>query len=476
MQGDPPSARFASTSPASGGGKSSVDVGQSIDDGPWTGFQKRGVLLAALAILLDGFDGQLIGYAIPVIIQEWGVSREAFAPVVAAGLIGMGIGSVIAGYISDRLGRRVAIIGSVLLFGVATSAIGFSENLATIALLRFVAGLGIGGALPTCTTMSAELTPARRRTLAITGTIVCVPLGGMLAGVYAGNILPEFGWRVLFWAGGALPALLSLVLIAFLPESPRFLVRRPSRWRELKSLLARMSRPVDESAVFTDAAEQRLERREGFLALFQADRIRDTVALWVAFFLSLLSVYTAFSWLPTMLTSEGLNVGIGAAGLAAYNLGGVIGALACAVAITRFGSRWPIAVACGGGALSAFFLQGASIADTNLLILGLGIHGLFVNGAQSTMFVLCAYVYPTNVRATGTASAMGFGRLGAILSAFAGAAVISAGGADAYFGMLALAMTGVLIALMAVKNHVPAFGSGIANTGGAEIPRMKAIR
>ncbi len=182
---------------------------QSIDDGPWTGFQKRGVLLAALAILLDGFDGQLIGYAIPVIIQEWGVSREAFAPVVAAGLIGMGIGSVIAGYISDRLGRRVAIIGSVLLFGVATSAIGFSENLATIALLRFVAGLGIGGALPTCTTMSAELTPARRRTLAITGTIVCVPLGGMLAGVYAGTILPEFGWRVLFWAGGALPALLS---------------------------------------------------------------------------------------------------------------------------------------------------------------------------------------------------------------------------------------------------------------------------
>jgi AAHS family 4-hydroxybenzoate transporter-like MFS transporter len=126
-------------------------------------------------------------------------------------------------------------------------------------------------------------------------------------------------------------------------------------------------------------------------------------------------------------------------------------------------------VASAGGALSAFFLQGTLVADTNLLILGLGIHGLFVNGAQSTMFVLCAHVYPTNVRATGTASAMGFGRLGAILSAFAGAAVISAGGANAYFGMLALAMTGVMIALMVVKNHIPALGHGAAETAGAKI-------
>ena len=104
-------------------------------------------------------------------------------------------------------------------------------------------------------------------------------------------------------------------------------------------------------------------------------------------------------------------------------------------------------------------MQNTAIGDTTLLILGLGLHGLFVNGAQSTMFVLCAHVYPTNVRATGTASAMAFGRLGAILSAFAGAAIISAGGAEAYFAMLGIAMSGVLIALMAVKNHIPALGS-----------------
>src|SRR5689334_4874021 len=138
-----------------------IDVGESIDSGPWTTFQKLGVLLAALSIVLDGFDGQLIGYAIPVIIQEWGVSREDFALVVATGLVGMGFGSALAGYVCDRFGRRIAIIGSVLLFGVATSCIGFAENLASIALFRFLAGLGIGGALPSASTIAAELTPMK---------------------------------------------------------------------------------------------------------------------------------------------------------------------------------------------------------------------------------------------------------------------------------------------------------------------------
>ena len=434
---------------------SEVDVGESIDSGPWTWFQKLGVLLAALSIVLDGFDGQLIGFAIPVIIQEWDVTRENFAPVVAAGLIGMGFGSALAGYVCDRFGRRIAIIGSVLLFGLATSCIGFAENLASIALFRFLAGLGIGGALPSASTIAAELTPAKRRTLAISATIVCVPLGGMLAGVYAGYILPTLGWRTLFWLGGLFPAMLSIVLIALLPESPRFLVRRQERWDELRSLLARMSRPVDGRAVFIDAAEQKLEHRAGVRALFQGDRVRDTLALWAAFFLSLFAVYTAFSWLPAMLASEGANIAIAAGGLTAYNLGGVFGALICAVAITRFGSRWPIVLCCAGGALSAFVLEGASIANTTLVILGLGLHGLFVNAAQTTMFALSAHVYPTNVRATGTASAMAFGRLGAILSAFAGAAIISAGGAQAYFGMLGVAMSGVMIALMLVRNHIP---------------------
>lgn len=144
-------------------------------------------------------------------------------------------------------------------------------------------------------------------------------------------------------------------------------------------------------------------------------------------------------------------------GLTAYNLGGVFGALICALAITRFGSRWPLLVCCAGGCASAFFLRGVDVAShTSLLVIGLGVHGLFVNAVQSTMYALCAYVYPTRVRATGLASALAFGRLGAILSAFAGAVVITVGGASLYLAMLGVAMLLVLISLSQVRNHIPA--------------------
>jgi AAHS family 4-hydroxybenzoate transporter-like MFS transporter len=327
------------------------------------------------------------------------------------------------------------------MFGAATCSIGFAPNAVTIAALRFAAGLGIGGALPSATTMTAEFTPARIRTLAVTATIVCYPFGGMIAGLFASVVLPTYGWRGLFWIGGTFPIALSALLYCTLPESPRFLARRVSRWPELCKLLSRMGRPTPGDTAFVDAAEQRAEQHAGFSSLFDAGRARDTIAIWAAFFMCLLAVYSAFSWLPTMLASEGMSPEIAGSGLTAYNLGGVFGALICAVAITRLGSRWPLAVCCVGAAASAYLLQ-----------------GVFVNAVQSTMYALCAYVYPTVVRATGTASALAFGRIGAILSSFVGAAVITAGGASAYLTLLGSAMAATLVALMTVRRHIPRVG------------------
>ena len=441
--------------PSASHGRHNTDIGRLLDEGPFTWTQKWVILLAALSIVVDGFDGQLIGFAIPSLIKEWGITRSAFAPAVAAGLVGMGIGSACAGLFADRFGRRLAVIASVFVFGVATVAIGFAPDVMTIAGLRFLAGLGIGGALPSSTTMTAEFTPVHRRTLAVTATIVCVPLGGMLAGLFAGAVLPHYGWRALFWIGGTLPMALGVLLLISLPESPRYLARHPARWKELRTLLARFGHLVAQDEAFTDLREKAAEKQAGFLALFRAGRARDTLAIWCAFFMCLLAVYSAFSWLPTMLSAEGLSPAIAGSGLTAYNLGGVIGALTCAFAITRLGSRWPLIVCCAGAALSAFALRGLNVVEhTEWLIFGLGVHGLFVNAVQSTMYALCAFVYPTNVRATGTASALAFGRLGAILSAFAGAMVITAGGAAAYLSMLGAAMLVVLAALWTVRQHI----------------------
>lgn len=369
----------------------------------------------------------------------------------------MGIGSAFAGLLADRFGRRGAVMVSVMVFGLATFCIGFAANLWQIGALRFIAGLGIGGALPSSTTVAAEFTPARRRTLAITATIVCVPLGGMLADLFAGLVLPNLGWRALFFLGGALAVLLGFLLLIILPETPRFLARRPARWAELRRLVGRMSHPVAADIVFTDLSEQRIEKREGFLALFEKGRARDTIALWCAFFLNLLAVYSAFTWLPAMLTSEGLDVAIAGSGLTAYNFGGVLGALTCAMAITRYGSRWPLLLCSFLGAATALYLTRVNIAlEASILIAGFGVQGFFANAVQSTMYAVCAYVYPTSVRATGTASALAFGRLGAILSAFAGATVITVGGKDGYLLMLGVAMIGLTLALAIVGRHIPA--------------------
>ena len=197
--------------------QSTYDVTAILDQGPWSGTQKMAVIFAALAIILDGFDGQLIGFAIPVLIKDWGLTSSNFTPVVAAGLVGMATGSVLGGYIGDRYGRRVALIFWFLLFGAATCCIGLSPNLLTLGLLRFIAGLGIGGTLPAASTIAAEFTPARSRAVSVTATIVCFPLGGMLAGFFAAYVLPNFGWRALFLCGGTIPVLFAFVLMAVVP-------------------------------------------------------------------------------------------------------------------------------------------------------------------------------------------------------------------------------------------------------------------
>lgn len=436
-----------------------VDIGHTLDYGPFSGLQKMVVLMAALSIILDGFDGQLIGFAIPVIIKEWGIERSAFAPAVATGLVGMAIGSAFAGYMADRFGRRLVIAASVALFGATTIAIGFAPNIGAITVLRFIAGLGIGGALPSASTLTAEFTPLKHRTVAVTGTIVSYPLGGMLAGLFAGYVLPSLGWRAMFWIGGSLPLLYSLVLLARLPESPRHMARQPAQWPRLRSLLARMERPTAIDAPFVDAVEQSAGQRQsaGFAALFKEGLARDTLAIWMGFFMVMLASYSAFSWLPSMLTAEGLPVSMASSGLTAYNLGGVLGALGCAWAMSRHGSRWPLIVACAGAAASALALKGVDFhQDASLLMLGLGVHGMFVNGVQAPMYALCAYVYATHIRATGTAAGLAFGRLGAILSSFAGAAIITSSGAQGYLSLLGYAMLAALVALFVVKRHIRA--------------------
>ena len=163
------------------------------------------------------------------------------------------LGGIAGGLLGDRRGRRTALLASVLWFAALTLAVAFVGTLQALTLVRFLAGIGLGAAMPNAAALASEYVPRRQRPFAITLTIVCIPLGGFLAGLLAGQVVPAYGWRMLFMAGGAIPIALALVLAGVLPESPRYLVGQRHRWPELRALLRRIGHPVAEGAAFVEA-------------------------------------------------------------------------------------------------------------------------------------------------------------------------------------------------------------------------------
>jgi AAHS family 4-hydroxybenzoate transporter-like MFS transporter len=440
-----------------------VDIGYLLDEGAWTGYQRWLVALTAATIIFDGADNQLLGASLPVIMREWGLARAAFAPALAAGLFGMMIGGALAGVFGDRVGRKRALIASVIVFGVATAMSGLTGSVGELTLLRLVAGVGLGGALPNGAALSAEFVPRRRRTIAVTLTIVCVPLGATLAAFFALRLLPAVGWRALFIGGGAIPVVVGVLAIWLLPESPRYLAAHGSRTAELVGLLRRMGHDVDAAASFIDGTDRR--GSGGVAALLSPDYRRDTIALWAAFLSCLLGVYLGFNWIPAMLTGVGLPAAMGGTGLTANNLGGVIGAVCGALFVGRAGSRRVMLTLAAAAVVSSIATAWVpfSAAHSALLMVGsIALVGTFTNATQTALYALCAQVYPTRMRATGLGTAVAIGRIGAVLSSYAGAAALDRGGPRAFFLLTAVAMAAVFVSLVAMTRHIPADAAAAA--------------
>jgi AAHS family 4-hydroxybenzoate transporter-like MFS transporter len=438
-----------------------VDVGSILDDGKWGGYQKLLVFATALIIVLDGLDNQVFGPAISVLMKDWNLPRTAFTPVLTSGMIGMMVGGAIGGIVGDRMGRRVALLGSILWFGLLTLLLPISTTPTMLMVLRFLAGLGLGGAMPNAAALSSEYVPTRHRPFAVTLTIVCIPFGGSLAGFLAAKVLPQWGWHVLFYLCGAAPLVLAGILFKVLPESPRFMARRKERWSELAALLRRLGHAVPADAVFADTREKAV-KQASVRELFVPEYVRDTVALCGSFFFCLLSVYMGTNWLSPMLTGAKFNVETASYGLTAFNFGGVVGAILGAALIVRFGSRVSMLTMAAGAIAGAGILAIMQIGPDNTLAVFamLAWTGGLINAVQTTMYALAAHVYPTSVRATGVGTAVAFGRIGGVVSPTLGSWALAAGGGSQYFTVIAGTMTLALVALALVRHHVPGRSSG----------------
>src|SRR5688572_2084533 len=219
-----------------------IDIGAAIDAGRWSGYQKLLIFGTALTIILDGVDNQILPNAIPYIAPEWfpDMPRPAASAqlrsALAWGPAGMMIGGLMGGVIGDKFGRRTALLLSVITFAVLTFLVAFIDSVAMLSALRFLAGVGLGGAMPNAASLASEYVPRRSRPFAVTLTIVCIPLGGFVASTMTRMIAPEYGCQGLFITGGIVPLFLAAVLFVVLPESPRYLAPRRERWGALTKL------------------------------------------------------------------------------------------------------------------------------------------------------------------------------------------------------------------------------------------------
>jgi len=402
---------------------SSVDVAGFIDAQPVGGFQIRLLLTCAAVLFLDGFDTTAIGYVAPSLAKEWGLTKGALGPVFSAGLFGLMIGALLFGPLADRIGRKKIIIFSTLAFGIGALVTAFAKDVNTLLAIRFLTGLGLGGAMPNTIALTSEFSPHRRRATMVMAMFCGFSLGAALGGFVAAGLIPHFGWRSVFVVGGVAPLLLVPVLALKLPESVRFLALTGRGDARVAQLLGR----INPKAAFAAATRFVVHEPElvgmPVLHLFRAGRTLVTLLLWMVFFMSLLDLYFLSNWLPTVLNDLGASVSEAAAIGSMLQVGGVVATFALGNIIDRFSFRalallYFIAVF----AVGAIGQLGHSVA---LVTMAIFVAGFCIVGGQIAANALAAGFYPTSVRASGVGWALGIGRVGSIIGPLVGGALMT---------------------------------------------------
>lgn len=393
------------------------------------------VILVACIMLLDGYDMQAAAFAAPAIRADWGVAAAALGPMLAAALVGMAIGTAIGGYIGDRYGRRPALLVGVLMFSVFALLCAIAQDLTWLTVLRFFTGIGMGAVIPNAMALVAESVSDRWRNLAMTVSLAAVPCGGMIGAAISSWVIPEFGWRISLALGGILPLAFLVLLWLWLPESSRF------------------GRDADEARedIVQDGGST-------IKILFSNKHFRVTAALWLAFFGSMIVHYSYLSWLPTMLSSSGIDTGAAVRGSMYFNLFGVAGSLAGSWVIARRGSRDLLLFTCfliiAGTAAIAFQLN--RDLSYSALIIGIAVAGCGAATLQVTLFALAAHAYPVHCRARGIGWSAGVGRAGAILSAAFGGLILQINdGVTIFLTAIGAVPLIVIAGILAMNRHIP---------------------
>ena len=397
--------------------RQSVDVQSFLNEHRFSGFQWMIFGLCFLIVLLDGFDTAAIGFIAPSLVKEWGVTRPALAPVLSAALFGLAFGALSSGPLADWLGRKMLLVASVLVFGLACMGSSFSQSLEQLTALRFLTGLGLGAAMPNAVTLMSEYCPDRLRAT-LTNAMFCgFPLGAAFGGFLAAWLIPQFGWRSVLALGGIAPLVLALAMLAMLPESVRFMVARARPVEKIRATLARVSASAASAPSFS-LSESRPSSagKAGIALVLSRQYLVGSVMLWLTYFMGLVIFYALINWMPILFKDAGVEPRSATLIAALFPLGGC-GAVLFGWLMDRFNGNKIIAL---GYLVTAalIWLIGQAAGNVGSLVVVVFLGGAFMNTAQSSLPALAAAFYPTAGRATGVSWMLGFGRFGGIAGSF----------------------------------------------------------
>ena len=432
------------------GSTHTINLAEFIEAHPVGRRQIHLLLMCAAVLFVDGFDTQAIGYIAPELAREWHLGRGALGSVFSAGLLGLLLGSLLFSPVADRIGRKWIVVGSTLAFGMLTLATTLAHDVGTLTVLRFLTGLGLGGAMPNAVALTAEISPHRRRATMVMAMFCGFSLGAAVGGLIAAAMIPVLGWRSVFVLGGAVPLLLALYLIRALPESARFLALTGKAD-------ARVTRIV--AWLFPDASlppGTRFGVAEGpthgvaVRALFTDGRTAFTLLLWTVFFMSLVDLYFLSNWLPTVLSDLGASVSAAAIIGSMLQVGGLVGTFALGRVIDRFSFRALAATyLLAAVAVAAVGLVHRSVPGVTLAIFA---SGFCIVGGQVAANALASAAYPTAARATGVGWALGIGRVGSIVGPLIGGLLLSLHwSTEGLFGVAAIPALGAAAAALVLS-------------------------
>lgn len=374
-----------------------------------------------LAAMLEGFDVQSMGVAAPRMLPALGLDPGQAGWAFSASLIGLMIGASVGGVIADRIGRRPVLAFSVAVFGLFSLLTPLASGIEPLLALRFLTGLGLGGAMPMLIALASEQASPGRKATMVAMITSGMPLGGALAGLVARSPLAAEDWRMIFVIGGAAPLLIAPLLWKILPPG------RPD--------------------------PDKRENGAALTALFGAGRLPTTLCLWISCALVALTLHLLLNWLPTLLVARGLPPGAAAGVAALFNLGGAAGGVIFGLIVDRVGPRWPLLAGFGGLALALIGLAAAQDGGAIALLAFVG--GFLLMGGQFTLYGMGPLYYAQAVRGTGVGAAVAASRVGSIAGPLAAAALIGGGAAA---GAVVGALVPVVLAAGAVAGLLTVFG------------------